>query len=181
MGGLSLSLCSLSNYAWESGAWESWACTCAVLFAGKTRGPDRGPVHVPLQWDQTNAPTVLLSQVWDSLKQLFLTRRKQNVLLLKRQHDVLHLHRTSLNTDTNPLPESFSAAGVLSSFRNCGTLPSRCSITARRGADKVVNRSRHGCHPCNSHEFPPNAYTLILSRTENYSMPGCLWTFSGII
>ena len=60
--------CSLSNDAWESGAWESWACTCALLFAEKSRGPDRGPVHVPLQWDQTNTPTVLLGHDWDPLK-----------------------------------------------------------------------------------------------------------------
>lgn len=73
----------------------------------------------------------------------------------KRQHNVLHLHRTSWDTDMNPLTESFSAAGALSSFRNCEILPSRCSITARSGAEKVVNRDRQGCQPCNSHELPP--------------------------
>ena len=63
----------------------------------------------------------------------------------------------------NPLPESLSAAGALSSLRNCEIQPSRCSITARSEVDKVVNRSRHGCQPCNSHKLPPNSCFTICS------------------
>lgn len=41
-------------------------------------------------------------------------------------------------------------------------LLSRCSIMARSGVDKVVNRNRRDCHPCNSHNFPPDTYSVML-------------------
>lgn len=161
--------CSLSNYAWES-----WACTCAVLFAEKPRGPDRGPVRVPLEWDQTNGPTVVPSQIWDSLthKNSFSwpggCRMSCYFTGNKRQHDVFHLHRTSWNTDTNPLAESASAAGELSSFRNCEILSSRCSITPHSGVEKVANRNRYGCHQCNSHKLSPNLCFAVCSHSQGH-------------
>lgn len=42
------------------------------------RGPDRGPVHIPLQWEETITSTVLNGGERDALKQICPSRRKQN-------------------------------------------------------------------------------------------------------
>lgn len=63
IGGLSLSLAVFQTPLGKVELEKVESALVLVLFAEKTRGPDRGPVHVPLQQDQTNSPTVPTSQV----------------------------------------------------------------------------------------------------------------------